>query len=348
MLNFQKIFSYLNKRIENIDNLPSNELPILNDKEAAEKYNKGWSYSNVYYLQPVKDIYLIIKNSDSAELSIRKIREAYLKTTTDLSSKWSERKILEYVNGIKNFGLIDQDYKLLKNVFVNSIPGDEVTTNDLVDFKNIFFNYFRFQEISSWYISPTIEIHNKFESINLEWLKQSSRPLYAMKDGKFFNKIILQLENNTTVYLIDENSSHLMRFYEVFLKWSTTLGLMEKFNLNLVNIKTSDNKDLTMSYFIKPFKPFDLKKVILDLKIMKRQISIPVLVFEIAQRFCYSVSEIKNFIVEQIKSNDHFTYERTSAVFIFKGSNDKEKIKAATYLYPIIDDSYVSHLIIRK
>ncbi|WP_166961973.1 hypothetical protein [Yeosuana marina] len=338
----------MNKRIENITNLPKKELPILNDKVVAEKYNKGWSYSNVYYLQPVKDIYLIIKNSDSTKLNNRKIREDYLKITADLSSKWSDRKILEYVNGIKNFGLIDQDYNVLRDVFADSVLGNEITTNDLIDFKDIFFNYFRFKEISSWYINPTPETHDKFESLNLKYLIDSSKPLYAMKDGKFFNKIILHLEDNDTVYVINEKSSHLMRFYEVFLKWSTTLGIMEKFNLNLVNIKTSDNREITMSYFIKPFKPFDLKKLIVDLNIKKRQISIPELVFEIAKRFCYSVSEIKDFIINQIQNSDDLTYERTSAVFILKGRNNKEKIKAATYLYPIINDSYVSHLIIRK
>lgn len=338
----------LNRRIENIANLPTNELPILNDKEAAEKHNKGWSYSNVYYLQPVKDIYLLIKNSDATKLNNRKIREAYLQVTTDLSSKWSERKVLEYVNGIKNLGLIDQNFNILWNVFKDSAPGAEITKNDVEDFKNIFFNYFRFKEIASWYICPTNEIHDQFEDINLKLLIERSNPLYAMKDGKFFNKIILRLDKIETVYVIGEKSSHLMRFYEVFLKWATTLGIMEKFNLNLVNIKTADNKDLTISYFIKPFQSFDLKKFIADLNITKRQISIPELVFEIAKSFCYSVSEIKDFIVNEIKISDDLTYERTSAVFIVKGRNDKEKIRAATYLYPIIDDSYVSHLIIRK
>lgn len=338
----------MNRRIENISNLPTKELPILSDKEAAVKYNKGWSYSNVYFLQPVKDIYLIIKNSDSTKLNNKNIREQYLKVTTDLSHKWSERKILEYVNGIKNFGLIDQDYKVLIEVFNDSVAGNAITENDLIDFKNIFFNYFRFKEIASWYISPTQETHRKFELVNIEWLTNCSKPLYAMKDGKFFNKIILQLENNKAVYVIDEKSSHLMRFYEVFLKWSTELKLMEKFNLNLINIKTADNKDITISYFVKPFKPFDLRKFIEELNLNKRQVSIPELVFQAAKEFCYSIDELKKFIVSQIETNDDFTYERTSAVFIVKGRNNKEKIIAATYLYPIINDSYVSHLIIRK
>ncbi|WP_417882523.1 hypothetical protein [Xanthomarina gelatinilytica] len=338
----------MNKRIENINNLPTKTLPILSDKEVVERYDKGWSYSNVYFLQPVKDIYLIIKNSDPNKLNIKKIREEYLKTTSDLSHKWSDRKILEYVNGIKNFGLVDQKYNVLYNLFEDSKPGNPITHKDFDDFRFIFFNYFRFKEIATWYISPTTDSHSKFESISLEQLTNYSKPIYAMKEGKFFNKILLQLENIETVYIIDEKSSHLMRFYEVFLKWGITLNIMEKFNLNLINIKTADNRDITMSYFIKPFEPFNLREYILSLKINKRHISIPKLVFQIAKDFQYSVSKIKEFIVSEIKCNDDLTYERTSAVFIVKGSNNQEKIKAATYLYPIMNDSYVSHLIIRQ
>ncbi|WP_139839256.1 hypothetical protein [Christiangramia flava] len=320
----------------------------MDDILVSKTYNKGWSYSNVYYLQPIKDIYLIIKNYPHTKLDNRKIRDAYLKTIPDLSNKWSKRKNLEYVNALRNFGLIDQENKIIKEVFEDSEIGEELSQNDLLDFRDIFFSYFRFKEISSWYLFPCQENHNRFESITLKELVQDSIPLFATKDDKFFNKILFKLENIRNVYVVDEDLTHLMRFFEVFLKWGTTLGIMDKFNLNSINLKTQNNKDITISYFIKPFNYFDLRAFIERKKFWSRQILIPELVFEIAKEFRYSVFEIKNFIVQQILENDELTYERTSAVFIVKGKNSAEKVKAATYLYPIINDSYVSHLIIRK
>ena len=336
------------KRLPNISLFPEEVLPFLTDKEVYQYYNKGWSFSNIYYLKPIRDIYLIIKKNKTEDLNNKFIRYEYLKITEDLSKEWSERKILEYVNAIKNFGLINGNYKVQKNIFINSALGNKLSDEDLQDFKDIFFEFFRFKEIATWYLISDSKKQLDINEVTIPDLIEKSRLMYAIKEDKFFNKFLFSLEDVSKVYVIPPKDSHLMRFIEVFYKWGTTLNFIEKFNLNSVNIKTFENREITCTYFIRPFKNFDLMKFTQKHFQYQRQISLPELIFSICQNFHYAVDEIKSFLINEIQFNDKFTYERTSAVFIVKGKNKSEQIKSATYLYPLIDNSYVSHIIVRK
>lgn len=336
------------KQLPDINLIPKEILPFLTDREVYQYYSKGWSFSNIYYLEPVRDIYLIIKKLSGHQINTRIIRNEYLKVTEDLSTEWSERKILEYVNAIKNFGLINNNHELQKNIFVNSTLGDELSYEDRQDFKNIFFEFFRFKEIASWYLITDSEKQIDLNEVTMEDLIEKSHPLYGIKEDKFFNKFLFSLDDLSKVYIIPEKDSHLMRFVEVFYKWGTTLNLIEKFNLNSVNIKTFDKRDITFTYFIRPFKNFDLHNFIQEHFQYQRQISLPELIFRIGQKYRFSIDEIKSFLVHEIQNNDRYTYERTSVVFIVKGKNKSEQVKSATYLYPLIDSSYVSHIIVRK
>ena len=49
-----------------------------------------------------------------------------------------------------------------------------------------------------------------------------------------------------------------------------------------------------------------------------------------------------------IREKDELTYERTSEIFLIKGKNTQKAIDMATYLFPKMNDSYISTLILRQ
>jgi hypothetical protein len=253
------------------------------------------------------------------------------------------------LNALVNFELVYQDYAIKKKVFIDSSINSELNKSDTLVFKEIFFSYFRFKEISSWFINPTNKFHENFKELNETDFITQSKHLYFYKfKNRFYNRLINTIESIDLIYKIDDQLSHLMRFCEVYIKWGTDLKILDKFNLSLIDLKTDIDKNLTLVYFIKPFVKFDLIYYIKSKSFKGRHISIPELIFEIVSDFSFSVDNVKDFIKSEIRLNDKLTYERTSEIFIIKEKNNIKKIKDATYLYPIINNNYISHLIIRK
>lgn len=323
-------------------------LPILTDEEAKIRYNKGWSFFNIYSLRELRDIYLVHK--ENINLNVPKLSKIVNQKVNYEDKIWSERRVLENINALKNIKLLDQDGGILKDIFSRSEINSPLTKDELSVFSDIFFSYFRFKELSSWFISPSKEFHKDFEKLTKANFIDDSKPiLYFADKNRFTDTFLYDDQPLKDKYIISNKMSHLMRFWDVYLKWGLILGIIDKFNLSTLNIKTKDNKELSMAYFTKPFVTFDLMDYIRDrASLNTRNIFIPQLIFEIAKENRYSVNEIKAFIISQIQENDKLTYERTSEIFIIKGKQSKKKIREATYLYPTINDNYVSHLIIRK
>lgn len=337
----------MNNKLLKIKGRPQKILPILSDEESKIKYKKGWSYSNIYSLMALRDVYLVLLDINRKDLKLISIEVE--KKVIPEKKDWNERKVLEYLNALVNFQLINQDYSIKKNVFKNSVLNSDLSTSDKSVFKDIFFSYYRFKEISSWFINPSNKFHEKYETLKeIDFILKSKHLYFYKIENRFYNRVLNSIVSIDYIYKIEDELSHLMRFCDVYIKWGTTLKIIDKFNLSLVDFKTDIDKNLTLVYFIKPFEKFDLTSYINDKSFKSRQISIPQLIFEIVNDFSFSVEQIKEFIIEEINSNDKLTFERTSEIFIIKGKNSAGNIKGATYLYPVINNSYISHLIIRK
>jgi hypothetical protein len=332
----------LNKILHNTSELHTKLLPILSDEEAGERYSK-WSFVNIYSLKDLKDIYLIsilVECKTLKEIS-KKVNELIVS-----SEKWEERKVLEYLNALVKFELLDSAYNIKKKHFEGSQINSELTDKDCETLRSIFFNYFRFKEISSWFVNPEKEFHHKFDSLTEADYILKSKPLYFYSDkNRFTDTFLTDIEDGKTKYVIE--SDILMRFWDVYLKWGTTLNILDKFNISKVKDKLPVNKELSASYFIKPFCKFDLIDFITQ-NFNSRHILIPDLIINIIKDYRYSINEIKSFIVSELISNDKLTYERTSEIFLIKGKTSKKNIEAATYLFPKINNSYISHLILRR
>lgn len=332
----------MNRTLINISRLPAKLLPILSDEEAGERYSR-WSYVNIYSLKDLKDIYLISQlasNKTTKEITKR------VNETIDSQELWEERKVLEYLNALVKFGLLDSAYNTKGIFFEKSRINGDLSNDDLNILRSIFFNYFRFKELSSWFINPENNFHNGFETLTESDYIDNSNLLYFYCDRSRFNDTFLtDIENCTIKYVID--SDILMRFWDVYLKWGITLNVLDKFNVSKLLGKYGINKEISLAYFIKPFNSFDLINFI-EKNFDSKHILIPELLFEIVKQYRYSVSEIKSFIVSEIQNNQKLTYERTSEIFLIKGKTSKKNIESATYLFPKINNSYVSHLIIRK
>lgn len=329
----------MNKKLYKISSLPTKHLPILSDEEAGKKYFK-WSYVNIYFLKELKDVYLV-----SILVDIKNIKEITKKLNELIDSReeWEERKVLEYLNALVKFGLLDLKYEVQNNYFKESRINEELSYSDIENLRRIFFQYFRFQELSSWFIRPEKEIHSKFENLTQYDLVYNSRPLYFyIERNRFTDTFLTDLENCEIKYVIENDI--LMRFWDVYLKWGTELKILEKYNLSSVSEKY---ERISIAYFIKPFIKFDLVNFLLE-NFNTRFIWIPELILKISEKYRFSVDDIKTFIISEIKENNKLTYERTSEIFLIGGRVSPKKVEAATYLFPIIKDSYISTLILRK
>lgn len=332
----------MNNILSNISELPETPLPILSDDEAGMKFSK-WSYVNIYSLKDLKDIYLIsllVENKTVKEITKR------VNELIGRYDKWEERKVLEYLNALVKFDLLDSGYRTKGRYFENSIVNNELTDDDINTLNHVFFNYFRFKELSSWFISPEAKFHANFNDLSIFDYIYNSRPLYFYSDKhRFTDTFLIDIEDCKMRYVIE--SDILMRFWDVYLKWGVTLGVLEKFNLSKIEEMFSFDKEISVAYFIIPFNKFDLINFVRE-NFDYRHIWIPELILKIVQKYRYSVREVKLFIVSELLSNDKLTYERTSEIFLIKGKTKAKNIGNATYLFPKINDSYISTLILRK
>ena len=110
-----------------------------------EMEEKGWSYSSVYFLEDIRDVYILYKACvyRTIEDIYDKIKEA--DTVNGKQRKWTKRQVLEIVNALRNFGLLSLDGKTLKNVLFETEIGQPLSEKDKEIFVDIYLNYFRFK-----------------------------------------------------------------------------------------------------------------------------------------------------------------------------------------------------------
>lgn len=323
-------------------------LPYLPNTQFKERFEgKGWSFSSVFHFSELKDIYLAIRligYTSKNEFTRRCLEELRIRS---VSTPWDTegRRILEHVNALINFGLIDSAYKIVdEDLFKNSKIGEEITLNDKEVFKRIYFSYYRFREIMSWFIDPaSTNRENVIDIVNKKSMAFDSKVIYPFStQSRFTDSFIYNLKDNTPVYTItkDENESNggILRFWDVFVKWGQELELIEKFNLKNLDIQLRGHKSLSCIYFKRPMdESFDLKGYIKQ-NYNSTYISIPKLVLRIATEFRFPVENIKKTVVKQcLDSSDQFSLQRTSEVFIRNTEIN---------FVPIVNDSYVSHILV--
>jgi hypothetical protein len=350
--------------ILHFDHSPRIELPYISDAEARflgqdEKgYKKGWSFSNVYYFTEIRDVYLALRGK----------RFKGKKAVTDyclsinlpfVSTPWEERRILEQLNALKNFSLLDSEYQIIKQVFDTGEIGSPISEADLSVFRDIYFSYFRFKEIFSWFINlnPSNRL-SLVKQITKRDIINSSRPLFAYSEkGRLKDTFISELKDDTPLYYIkykDKDSESqveggkgdLIRFWDVFVKWGMALNVIERFNLRRdLDIRTSSNKSIVCCYVIsEEHKDVDICNYVRK-NYKDNYVYLPELVFRIATEFRWSVERAQRVIMDQYDQHkDLFSIERTSEIFIKRGEiKDEDKI-----LFPKYNDAYISHMVIGR
>ena len=322
------------------------EIPSFDETDARQIKNKGWSFSYVYNFSEIRDIFLALKAHPFINLKeftnyCEEINLPYEKT------KWSKRRILEHLNALKNFEIIDSEYKAKGNIFANSVIGTPISLQDLNSFKEIYFTYFRFKEIFTWFINPNVADRYSFiENLKEKAIIKNTLPLFVFSDkSRFTDSFFNKLEDNSEIFFIDQkNGEDLMRFWDVFIKWGLVLNVIEKFNLKNLEIKTITGKGIACVYILNDqIEDFNLLDFIKK-KYKESYIYIPKLVLDIALTYRIKLENVHNIILEQYKIHkEHLSLERTSEIFVKKRVINK----GDRIFFPKHNDSYVSHLIVR-
>lgn len=327
----------------NLFNSKISILSYLNEEDAKEqsKAKKGWSFSYVYHFSELKDIYLILKTTDYKRPkqifeNLKKLNLQYKKTP------WEERRILEQINALKNFGLIDENNCVCKDEFKNSKIGDPINNEDLEVFKRIYFSYFRFKEMHSWFVNPNSTNRvNEILELTKDKAIENSKALFPFcLHSRFTDAFLTEVKDSSEIFCIEKSNEDLMRFWDVYVKWGQSLDVLEKFSLKELDYELSKgNKSLSCVYLKRQYdNDFDLFTFIKQ-EYKSKYIQVPKLIFKIAIKYRYSIEQIKKIIVDQsLANNNHISLQRTSEIFI----RNKGKI-----LFPKYRDSYISHLMIQ-
>lgn len=309
----------------NLNKSPTRELHYLNQDDYRERFDKGWSFSYSYSLLELRNIYLFIKNYGFKNKSIFTklcIGEKLFYEKTP----WEERRILEQINSLKNFELITKDEKIVnKNLFAKSSIDMPLTYEDIETFKGIYFSYHRFCELHSWLINPDYYSEDSINAIDEEYVKMHSKTIFPFRSqDRFIDSFIFELKDNAIVYKIAQYNKKdfegIKRFWDVYVKWGSSLGLAERFNLSDLNYELSSNfKSPTCFYFCKDIDgEFSLIDYILD-KYRTRYIYIPKLVLSLAIEYRFSIEGIKRIILDVAKNNpDKFSLQKTSEILMRK------------------------------
>jgi hypothetical protein len=319
-------------------------LPYLNDEEYQAKFNKGWSYSFVYHFSEIRNIFILVRKFGFTDLKTF-TRVCLANNLPAEKTTWNERRILEHLNALKNFGLLTDDYRVARqDIFQNKDLLSPITDSDLSFFEEIFFSYYRFKEVLSWFVDPDFANRDEIiNSLSKEVIMSSSSSLFPFStQSRFTDSFIFHLTDNTPVYRVEKkfkSNEDVMRFWDVFIKWASMLNLIEKFNLKNLDFQLAENyRSLSCVYFKQPVEPsFNILTFIKE-NYNSSYINIPKLIFKIATNFRYSIDDIKDLIIKASKENNNkISLQRTSEIFIRNTEIN---------FVPKVNDSYISHLLI--
>ena len=290
---------------------------------SPERGGKGWSYSFIYHLKDIKKIYLVCKSANRP-LSVSELLAICKENKIESESKkeWTKRNLLEVINALKNFGLIDSSTSMCSAEDLFSYENTDLTEKDMDVFKNIYRSYFRF-----------LDFHQIFQSTS-----NSPTIIYAFKEKqRFFNSFVC-LEKQEFFH-INETHQDTMRFWDVYTKWGETLGLLNKCSLASFGVEI-DNPHFKNIYVCNQTTPmpreFSVCNYIQD-KMPGTSYYIPDIEWKLIKEFGFSVQEIKKAILDECTAKN-FTFRLQKASFL---TVDHEALK----LFPIIGNTYMSHIL---
>lgn len=331
------------------------KLPFASDKIATkifenEGINKeGWSFVNIYHFSEVRDFYLKLKEVTIVGKTFKEY-EIICQNLPYSSKPWNDRRIEEFVNALKNFNVLDKQGNIINPLEFTSLVGSPLNTGDLESFKNIFYTYFRFKEVTGWFINPIVSGLNNTLSDDL--IRDKTKVIFATSMfTRFTDTIFYELDDNTSLYTIqsdeaDKSESRMQRFWDVFCKWGTTLNLLQKFNLDYFGIRTNEGKSISCCYFIHKNPGQIVLKEYIKNNFRTKYIHLPELVLKLCIDFRYSVENAKSLILSEYEK-DRFSYslDRTSEIFIRTSKIKIDSVKANEIIFhPIYKDYYISHL----
>lgn len=331
-----------------ISKVESVYLNMISDTEAREIIHKGWSLSFVYSFQEFRDVYLAFIKYGQGNLSVAEFSNRYVREKIPFVRRpWDEkgRRVLEIKNALINFGFWEKP-----GVFQEVEPGASLSEAGLQVFRKVFFNYFRFQEYSSLFVSPDMTTAEKLALTEERVLEDSGVLYYYGAAGNRIDSFFYTLDHPTIVYKFPNNDKGevkgcFVRFWDMFLSWATQLELVERLNMKRQGYLLSSDKAFSAVYFINPNSNVDVQDV-LDKK-FHRQLLIDIsnLVMEICIAYRCCISTAQQAVIEYYQSQpDRVSLIRTSEIFI----KETELNKNDRILYPKYKGSFVSHIKLRK
>lgn len=336
------------KKIVDISRCAQRELGFLRSSEHIEMstHSKGWSYSFVYNFLEIRNVFLLLRKSGQS--NIKGLFKAAISSNLPfVKSEWQERRLLEHVNALINFGLIDRGWKLKEEGFLDCDFSDPLRSTDMELFMKIFYEYFRFKEIALWFSGP----HSKnlapmIEELDVRQLRVDSNPIFFTANlSRFMDTIFYSLDSPEEVFTIEKGLfEDQKRFWDVFLIWGVNLGVLEKISLQYNGYQTDKGKNITLVFFINENPPEVNIIEFIRSSFNSRQVEVPELLLKICIEFRISLNDAQDWVISAYKSNKQvISIERTSEIFIKRGEIKNEE----RFPYLKIEDSYISHLIIR-
>ena len=293
---------------------------------------KKWSFSYVYSFIDLRNIFLVLI-SDEKFNSFKEI-SAHCNCTNILSEKgkkWTVRSVEEVINALRNFKMIEPNgfTAIINNPFKSNI-GQELYKTDYLFFRLIFASYFRFCEFHSLFLLSDRK-YAKMEDLQI-----ASNMIFSyISEGRFVNRFLIK--DNTLIQGIDATNADFMRFWDVYIKWGTTLGLIEKYPVKPFGISTIPGvKSFSLIYFVKEM-PSDFSVfTYIEKEIGSTFLYIPDVIFSIIKHCRYPLKSILNKLIVECKTDNRFRAQSASTIFI----SEKEK-----FLIPKINNSFVTHLL---
>lgn len=328
-------------------------LDLISDQETHDLIGKGWSLSFVYSFRELRDVYFAFLHYGQSG-TVADFSNKYVKDIIPYSkSPWDTdgRRVLEIRNALINFGIMDKETHKCKSGLFNEVsPGAPISEDDIKVFKHFFFNYFRFVEYASLFVSPNMSKNERLQ-LKEEQIYDNSRALYyySSEDNRV-DSIFYTRSKPDAIYHFpisdDDNHSKggYVRFWDTFLSWGTQLGLIEKLNMRSLGYSLSTGKSFSACYFIRKKTALDVCEI-LNLKFRKQSlVDVSKLVLEICLYYRVSIRSAQQSILDFYHaSSGKVSLIRTSEIFIKEtelNSNDR-------VLYPNYKGSFISHIKIR-
>lgn len=291
---------------------------IYNSRALESISEMKWSYFNVYFLTELRDLYITCTkyNIDGIPSLLSIYEKNVIKSEN--GKIWNKRNLLELTNALKKIGFISNSFAPLRGPLFSSSIGQPLTMDDKKVFREIFYSYDRFKDF-----------HKLFESLNYV-------VAYKKGNSRFYNAFVVGVDY-ATEYYIQDKSSEVMRFWDVFLKWGAILGDYDRCLFKSVGLETNLN-GLGISWVFRTKKIPDQFSVLeyATEKIGTQYISIIDLVWLIIKNKFFAIEDIKELILKECFNSTAYSLQSTSAIFI----EEEEK-----RMLPRVGATYMSHIL---